>query len=239
MREMTAGPAHPPPRPRARFPSHRGPPAAGAVRVWESRRDRHDDRRPDGRDDRPTPSSPACRGSRPTPGSPSAGSGCPDTRADLAAEAVALAWKHFAALLGPGEEAGAVRHGPGGAVHPGGPGRPPAGPGREGHRRAVAGRAGPARGRGDGQSTTATGSAGRWPRRWRGTPGRGCPEQVAFRVDFPRWRAGLGPRNRAVLDALAGGDGTYAVAARFGLSPARVSQLRREFERSWRAYTRA
>jgi hypothetical protein len=34
------------------------------------------------------------------------------------------------------------------------------------------------------------------------------PEQAAFRVDFPRLRAGLRRRDRAVLDALAGGERT-------------------------------
>jgi hypothetical protein len=59
------------------------------------------------------------------------------------------------------------------------------------------------------------------------------PDQVAFRQDFPRWRAGLSDRDRAVMDALMAGDRTGAVASRFGISPARVSQLRTEFRRSW------
>jgi DNA-directed RNA polymerase specialized sigma24 family protein len=62
------------------------------------------------------------------------------------------------------------------------------------------------------------------------------PEQVAFRVDFPRWRASLRRRDRAVLDALAGGERTADAARRFGISPARVSQLRREFERGWHEF---
>ena len=62
------------------------------------------------------------------------------------------------------------------------------------------------------------------------------PDQVAFRIDFPRWRRGLGSRNRRVLDALMSGEGTGDVAIRFGMSEARVSQLRREFEESWEAF---
>ena len=62
------------------------------------------------------------------------------------------------------------------------------------------------------------------------------PDQVAFRIDFPRWRRGLGIRNRRVLDALMGGEGTGDVAVRFAMSKARVSQLRREFEESWEAF---
>ncbi|HJZ54043.1 MAG TPA: LuxR C-terminal-related transcriptional regulator, partial [Gemmataceae bacterium] len=64
------------------------------------------------------------------------------------------------------------------------------------------------------------------------------PAQVAFRLDFPRWRSGFGPRERAVLDALAAGGRTNEVARELGLSPARVSQMRREFERGWKAFHR-
>jgi DNA-directed RNA polymerase specialized sigma24 family protein len=64
------------------------------------------------------------------------------------------------------------------------------------------------------------------------------PEQVAFRVDFPRWRAGLRRRDRKILDALARGERPTDVAQRFALSPGRVSQLRREFEDGWREFQR-
>src|SRR5206468_3527032 len=59
------------------------------------------------------------------------------------------------------------------------------------------------------------------------------PEQAAFRLDFPRWRASLRRRDRAVLDALVSGERPTDVADRFGLSKGRVSQLRSEFERGW------
>ena len=62
------------------------------------------------------------------------------------------------------------------------------------------------------------------------------PEQVAFRLDFPRWRASLRRRDRKILDALARSEGTADAARRFGISPARVSQLRREFEEGWWAF---
>jgi hypothetical protein len=62
------------------------------------------------------------------------------------------------------------------------------------------------------------------------------PEQAAFRVDFPRWRASLRRRDRRVLDALAGGERTADAARRFKLSPGRISQLRREFEEGWWAF---
>ena len=62
------------------------------------------------------------------------------------------------------------------------------------------------------------------------------PDQAAFRIDFPRWRQGLGIRNRRVVDALMAGEATGAVAVRFSMSQGRVSQLRREFEESWDAF---
>ena len=62
------------------------------------------------------------------------------------------------------------------------------------------------------------------------------PDQAALRVDFPRWRSGFGSRDRAVLDALAGGDRPGEVAVGFGISPARISQLREVFRDSWRAF---
>ena len=55
---------------------------------------------------------------------------------------------------------------------------------------------------------------------------------------FPAWRARFGRRDRAVLDALARGDGTAEVAGRFALSPPRVSQLREAFRANWRAFHR-
>jgi hypothetical protein len=61
-------------------------------------------------------------------------------------------------------------------------------------------------------------------------------DQVAFRMDFPRWRRRLGVRNRRVLNALMVGEGTKAVARQFGLSPGRVSQMRREFKESWERF---
>jgi RNA polymerase sigma factor (sigma-70 family) len=58
-------------------------------------------------------------------------------------------------------------------------------------------------------------------------------DQVWFRIDFPAWLDSLPPRDRQIAQCLAEGHSTSEVARRFGLSPGRVSQLRREFERSW------
>ncbi len=62
------------------------------------------------------------------------------------------------------------------------------------------------------------------------------PRQVAFRLDFPSWRATFAGRARAVLDALAAGERTSDLAQRLGVSPPRVVQYRRDFQRSWHAF---
>src|SRR5207248_4711267 len=151
------------------------------------------------------------------------GVGCPDTRADLVAETVALAWRHFARLVERGKRpetfvttlalrcTQAVRAG-----------------------RRLAGSDGVT----DALSPVARARHGfavyrlgdRQPESGVlaealaiGTKGR-VPDQAAFRLDFPRWRSGFGGRDRAVLDALAAGGRTGAVADRSGLSPARFRQ---------------
>ena len=62
------------------------------------------------------------------------------------------------------------------------------------------------------------------------------PEQVAFRLDFPAWLASLGARNRGIAQAMAQGHRTGELADAYGLSPARISQLRREFHRDWQKF---
>jgi DNA-binding NarL/FixJ family response regulator len=58
-------------------------------------------------------------------------------------------------------------------------------------------------------------------------------DQAAFNLDFQQWRGGFAHRQRRIIDCFAAGHTTGAVADRFGLTPARLSQLRRQFERSW------
>jgi hypothetical protein len=63
---------------------------------------------------------------------------------------------------------------------------------------------------------------------------RSPPDQQAmFRIDFPSWRASRTERDRGVLDDLMLGERTSDVAGKHGLSPGRVSQLRREFHDDW------
>jgi hypothetical protein len=59
------------------------------------------------------------------------------------------------------------------------------------------------------------------------------PDAAAFRIDFPRWLDGLPDRDRQLVERLMVGDRTMAMARRFRISPARVSQLRRELCRNY------
>jgi hypothetical protein len=58
-------------------------------------------------------------------------------------------------------------------------------------------------------------------------------EQCAFRLDFPAWLALLGDRNRRIAEDMMLCERTLDLADRHGISPARVSQLRREFRQDW------
>ena len=62
------------------------------------------------------------------------------------------------------------------------------------------------------------------------------PEQVAFRLDYPRWRKSQPRRDRRLLDRMMMGEETGSLATQFGLSPARISQKRREFCQDWHAF---
>src|SRR5215510_3555880 len=59
------------------------------------------------------------------------------------------------------------------------------------------------------------------------------PEQVVFRLDFPLWVGSRSERDRRIIDDLLLGERTLDVANKHGLSPGRISQLRREFMTSW------
>jgi hypothetical protein len=59
------------------------------------------------------------------------------------------------------------------------------------------------------------------------------PDQADFRIEFPRWLDAQTNRNRQIAESLAFGYSTGEVARKFNLSPARVSQIRRELYDSW------
>ena len=78
--------------------------------------------------------------------------------------------------------------------------------------------------------------AGQWRQMVIEDRGAAVPDLAAFRIDFADWLTTLTARDRGIISALAAGDGTLRVAGRFNVSPARVSQLRRRYERDWRAF---
>jgi hypothetical protein len=61
-------------------------------------------------------------------------------------------------------------------------------------------------------------------------------DQVQFRIDFPAWLATLTTRERRLIRAMARNERTLDLSKRFELSPARISQLRREFHDDWRRF---
>jgi hypothetical protein len=65
------------------------------------------------------------------------------------------------------------------------------------------------------------------------------PDQVVFRVDFPSWLTTLSRRNRQILEDMAMGERTLHLARKYGISPSRVSQMRRYFEEGWRRFSNA
>ncbi len=62
------------------------------------------------------------------------------------------------------------------------------------------------------------------------------PDQVHFRIEFPRWLHAQTPRNRQIVERLSLGYTTAEVAKQFRISSGRVSQLRREFYESWNRF---
>ena len=66
---------------------------------------------------------------------------------------------------------------------------------------------------------------------------RATPADVAAcRIDFAEWLRRLTARLRKIALALAAGETTSAAARMFGVSPARISQIRELLRRSWEAF---
>ena len=61
----------------------------------------------------------------------------------------------------------------------------------------------------------------------------GPAETAAARIDLAAWLRSLARRQRRIALALARGEATQRVAHMFGLTPSRISQLRRELKSSW------
>jgi hypothetical protein len=64
----------------------------------------------------------------------------------------------------------------------------------------------------------------------------GPAETAAARLDVREWFRRMSPRDRRIARALAIGCNTGEVARQFRLSPARISQKRRQYLESWREF---
>jgi hypothetical protein len=62
------------------------------------------------------------------------------------------------------------------------------------------------------------------------------PEQVMFRIEFPRWLSRLGRRKREIAEDMTLELGTFQLADKHKVSPGRISQLRREFHTDWQLF---
>ena len=62
------------------------------------------------------------------------------------------------------------------------------------------------------------------------------PDQVQFRIDFPAWLQTLTGRERRMIRGMARNERTLDLSKQFDLSPARISQLRREFQIDWKRF---
>jgi hypothetical protein len=161
---------------------------------------------------------------------------CEHERADCVAETLALAWKQHLALARRGKDAAAfpatlalrcsqaVKAGR--RLHRMESGKDVLAP-RAQSRRGFAVESLP---------QTSALSGNRWDEALHDNRVSPIPDQVAFRIDFPRWHGRRPGRDRAVLDDLMAGERTQEVADKHKLSSGRVAQLRREFHADWRRF---
>jgi hypothetical protein len=61
-------------------------------------------------------------------------------------------------------------------------------------------------------------------------------DQVQFRLDWPAWLATLTGRERRMIRAMALSERTLDLSKQFEVSPARISQMRREFFEGWQRF---
>jgi hypothetical protein len=61
-------------------------------------------------------------------------------------------------------------------------------------------------------------------------------DQVHFRLDFPAWVSLLSSRDQSIIADMLQSERTSALADKYGLSPARISQLRKKYEEDWTSF---
>jgi hypothetical protein len=62
------------------------------------------------------------------------------------------------------------------------------------------------------------------------------PDQVQYRIDWPAWLGTLNDRDREIIADRGHCDRTLDLAKKHRISPARISQLRREYHDHWHAF---
>ena len=62
------------------------------------------------------------------------------------------------------------------------------------------------------------------------------PDQVQFRLDFPSWLRTRTQRDRSLIGDMMAGQRTLDMSRRYGISPGRISQLRRDFYEDWQRF---
>jgi hypothetical protein len=161
---------------------------------------------------------------------------CPDHKEELRAEAVALAWLWFLRLADRGRDA---------AAFPGALATFACRAARSGRRLCGQEAAGDVlsrraqRCKGFAVSplpATSTLGGNAYDEALRDNTRTPPDEQAAFRIDFPAWLASQGRRRRRVAEELMGGESPRAVARRLGVSPPRISQMRRELHDDWHRF---
>jgi hypothetical protein len=61
-------------------------------------------------------------------------------------------------------------------------------------------------------------------------------EQAAFRIDFTNWVAAHSHQDRQLIHELSRGERTSDLAQKYGITPGRVSQKRRQFNDAWQEF---
>ena len=57
-----------------------------------------------------------------------------------------------------------------------------------------------------------------------------------FRLDFPAWLRTRTQRDRRIINDMMTGQRTLDLSKKYGISPGRVSQVRREFHDDWQRF---
>jgi hypothetical protein len=61
-------------------------------------------------------------------------------------------------------------------------------------------------------------------------------DAAGFRIDFPEWLCRWSDRDRRIIDDMIRDERTRDLARKFGVSPARIAQLRRAYHTDWQRF---